>query len=161
MTIETLSEKSEFSIPKDNRFLVESATHPSRLTSIIGERWLAHGINIEGIQSGQRMRAQFASLKDALKLPFGEFRFAEPREAEIRTRLGLDNRFIRLSKPIESPFGISLNNLVIPGHLVRDGGEEETAQNVNPFSGGFTFSFGRNRYQYTRFGLEIYNESTD
>jgi CRISPR-associated endonuclease/helicase Cas3 len=52
-----LAEKPEVSIPDDNRYLVEAATHPARLEALqaeLGEAWQSLAAKLEGDTSAEK-----------------------------------------------------------------------------------------------------------
>jgi CRISPR-associated helicase Cas3/CRISPR-associated endonuclease Cas3-HD len=161
LTRDLLAETPEIVIPRDNRRLVEGATHPERLASLAGERWRRHGENVEGAHLAQEIRAHYAALADLYKQPFGIFTFNE-LSAEARTRLGLDDLRVHLHEDLPedllSPFGQPLKELVIPGHLAPGDKMEDrvTPEDVSPEM--IRFRLGLYCYRYSRLGLERLDE---
>jgi len=151
LTLRVLNESPLVCIPRDNRRLVESATHPERLAALSSERWQRHAQNIEG---GELARAIAAGHATAA---FGEyFGVSEFNElgGRVAVRLGADSLQLPLERPLTSPFGQTIHELVIPGHMAP----EEPADTViieHGEDGTALLRCGNRRYQYSRFGLEV------
>ena len=71
----------------------------------------------------------------------------------MQTRLGLNDRRVRLDRTVTSPFGQRLAELVIPGHLAPVTMEEEAVVLAEQ-ADGLTLRYGDLRYRYSRLGLE-------
>ena len=155
LTLDTLANRPEIEIPKDNRWLVEQALHPERLATLDGEVWRKHGQQQDGITMGQELQADLVVLKTT---PFGELRFADLNN-QVRTRLGLDDRRYEFPDGVVSPFAQALTDLVIPGHM-KPRGDAETIDAVQTDADGLRFTIGQTHYRYTRLGLEKLDEST-
>lgn len=152
LTRRVLIERPEVSIPQDNRRLVEAVTHPERLASLEteDERWARHAQNIEGGELAQAIAASNATA--IFDQYFGEFQFNESG-SKVVVRLGADTLQLPLDRPIVSPFGQALQEVVIPGHLAPSRPEdvvtvEETRNGVS------VLQCGDRRYRYSRYGLE-------
>jgi CRISPR-associated endonuclease/helicase Cas3 len=150
-------QKLNIEIPRDNRLLVENATHPDALKQLKSHRWQRHAALVEGGQIAQGVRADHVSLVKCYDQPFGTFSFNELND-DARTRLGLDTLRLPLPEPVISPYGISLSEMVIPGHMAPKG--EEATQDLTRIAGGITFRLGPKHYRYTRHGLETVDEPT-
>jgi CRISPR-associated endonuclease/helicase Cas3 len=142
-------------IPRDNRLLVENATHPDALIQLKSQRWHRHAALVEGGQIAQGVRADHVSLVKCYDQPFGAFSFNELND-DARTRLGLDTLRLPLPEPVIGPFGASLSEMVIPGHMAPKG--EEVIQDLIHIAEGITFRLGPKHYRYTRHGLEGIDE---
>ena len=111
--------------------------------------WQRHGQEVEGGAMAQAVQATLVSIRPQ---PFGSFTF-NPLNATVQTRLGLNDRRVRLDRTVTSPFGQQLAELMIPGHLAPATTEEEAmvlAETVE----GLTLRCGDMRYRYSRLGLE-------
>jgi CRISPR-associated endonuclease/helicase Cas3 len=145
-------------IPADNRRLVERATHPQRLRAVAadgGEAWQRHQRHILGEQMADRHLPQINGLDRST--PFGECRFDE--DAAPKTRLGEEDYRVELPSPADGPFGPAVSVLTVAAwhfHETPDAVEngDATAEDVEAFDGGFSFSFGGKRFRYDRTGLE-------
>jgi CRISPR-associated endonuclease/helicase Cas3 len=148
-TLDLLVERPTLAIPRDNRWLVEGATHPEALAMLDNPLWQRHAQEVEGGAMAQAVQATLVSIRPQ---PFGSFTF-NPLNATVQTRLGLNDRRVRLDRVVISPFGQRLAELVIPGRLAPATPEEEAvvlAVNVEDL----TLRCGDMRYRYSRLGLE-------
>ena len=140
-------------IPRDNRHLVETATHPDRLVQLQGDAWTRHALHIEGIGGAQQSAAHAAAMPNE---HFGEFMFPNTVEEHLATRLGLSDRILSLGRDFPSPFGQIIYDINIPGRLAPKK-EIEQAHLVS-FEGDILFiqadAAGQYNYRYSRFGLE-------
>ncbi|HMV06914.1 MAG TPA: CRISPR-associated helicase Cas3' [Accumulibacter sp.] len=142
-------------IPRDNRFLVESATHPERLATLTAPKWKAHADRLEGREYAQASAADSALIPDK---PFGDFRFPHGLEANLSTRLGLNDRTLRLGGLHGSPFGLDIDEINLPGHLAG-GLTAEEAHAVRSWQDTLLIDVGSLHFRYSRFGLEKLDES--
>lgn len=150
LTRRFLSESHTVRIPQDNRRFVEAATHPERLHSLASERWQRHGQSIEGGEQAQAIAAGLAAA--VFDQYFGAFAFNE-LGGRVAVRLGADSLQLPLDHPLTSPFGQTLRQIVIPGHLKPNEPAEfvstEAIQNGTAF-----LRCANRRYCYSRYGLE-------
>jgi CRISPR-associated endonuclease/helicase Cas3 len=140
-------------IPRDNRSLVESATHPERLASLKGEAWERHGMHIEGIGGARQIAAHGAAMPNE---HFGDFVFRNAVEEHLATRLGLNDRTLSLGGSHRTPFGQTITEISIPGHLAPKT-EIEQAHLVSLEGDTLLIQAdpaGQSIYRYSRFGLE-------
>ncbi|PJB05977.1 MAG: CRISPR-associated helicase/endonuclease Cas3 [Hydrogenophilales bacterium CG_4_9_14_3_um_filter_63_34] len=140
----------EIEIPRDNRHLVESATHPERLATLAGAKWQAHAGRLEGGGIAQAMAADNALIPDK---HFGDFLFPHGLEANLATRLGLNDRTVSLGASYPSPFGQLIDEINIPGHLAP-GLANEQAHLVSLEGSSLFIHVGPLVFRYSRFGLE-------
>jgi len=152
--------RPDVEIPRDNRRLVEEATHAERLATLTGARWEKHAQKVQGIEVSQEGQAEKAALDELYQQPFGECVFKRIAEEKLKTktRLGLDAVRIRLNKEVISPFRQPLREMVIPGRLVSN---REAAGEVTVIAADevdeIRLSFGRDLFTYSRHGLEKVN----
>lgn len=151
LTWKFIAERHTIRIPRDNRLLVETATHPERLAALTDERWARHGQAVEG---GDLARAIAAANATAVYNEyFGQFEFNEAG-GKVVTRLGADSLQLPLNRPFDSPLGVRLTHIVIPGHMAP--GEAVDVVTVKETVAGRTVLECDNRtYTYSRFGLEL------
>ena len=142
-------------IPRDNRELVERATHPEALRQIeqaLGAAWVKLGQDIDGKVGGERTMAQLQALP--YDQPFEGLAFPDA-EQKVATRLGAADRLIEFDPPLLGPFGLEVRQLALRHHMAPpDLPIDAAPQQTQPISGGFEFSLGKRRYRYSRFGLE-------
>ncbi len=157
LTRDLASKAPTIEIPRDNRRLVEAATHPDRLKTLQSDAWAKHTQHIEGIGGAKQSAAHAAAMPDK---HFGDFMFPSTIERHLATRLGINERRLLLGGKFTSPFGQDLEEINLPGHLVQ-GLEAEEADFVSQDTDTLTIQAdpqGRFIYRYTRFGLERIDE---
>lgn len=140
-------------IPRDNRRLVEEATHPEVLRGIVeagGDRWVAHQKHIMGQDYADRVMHDLASI-DRDK-PFGEELFGADVD-QIKTRLGQNDYRVLLPEAVPGPFGAPIDELSVSAWQVEEPPETEEATDVVRFGGGFRFDFSGHTFRYDRLGL--------
>jgi len=157
LTLDLVAGGPVFDLPRDNRQLVEAATHPDRMLTLQGESWLKHGQHIEGKVQAMLMAAGGAVIPRA---HFGDFSFPSSLDTRLVTRLGLDDRRLSLGRVYRGPFGREIDEIDIPGHLGR-GIQQEEADLIEVSSEGLLIQVGRYSYRYSRFGLEKIDECVD
>lgn len=148
-----LAERPVVSIPADNRYLVEAATHPEKLTAIQeqqGEAWKILGQKIEGDTGARQTIARLQAL-DVDQL-FGNFEF--PNDVQIATRLGAQDRILHFDLKLSGPFGEPLKELPLRHHLLpKDLLPDAEPSNISQTATTTSFSLGDAQYRYTRLGL--------
>ncbi len=159
-TRDLLAEWGTIEIPRDNRRLVEQATHPQALAVLAGERWARHAQAVDGTGLAQRVQAHFALLPPLYEQAFNGFSFHEASEA-MRTRLGLDTLRVPLSRAVESPFGVPLPEMLIPAHLLGGAARADVAEVLSASAQEIGLAYGGTVYRYSRFGLERQDERAD
>jgi CRISPR-associated endonuclease/helicase Cas3 len=168
-TWRTVAGERTIVIPKDNRKLVEAATHPDLLLNLahsLGEPWVQHHRRWIGKTISNR---QLGALNLVRRdLPFGGDSSGEnvlfpqgDTARSIPTRLGLDDRLVRFSTPVPSLFdpASSIKDLRLPHHLVppRTPPETSDAEAVERDATCLRFRFGAGAYTYDRLGLRKSN----
>ncbi|MBE2294870.1 MAG: CRISPR-associated helicase Cas3' [Phycisphaerales bacterium] len=149
LTLDLLRNMPVWVIPRDNRRLVEGATHPEVLAALNSPMWQRHAEKVEDEELRQMLQATLVGMQSK---PFGEFTF-NPLNTTIQTRLGLNDWRVRLDRAVTSPFGQRLTELVIPGYLAPET-PEETATVHTEDRECLIFKCGERRYRYTRMGLQ-------
>ncbi len=144
-----------WNIPRHNRELVERATHPAILRSLVeelGDKWEQHQQHISGQEFADKQLPGLVGID--FSKPFGESGFAEDLK-QIKTRLGRDDYRIKLSKGVEGPFGEKVSELKINEWQINVVPDETDLQEdaIQPFEGGFRFAFYGKNFRYDRFGL--------
>jgi CRISPR-associated endonuclease/helicase Cas3 len=147
-----LVERSAVSIPADNRYLVEAATHPDKLHAIQeeqGDAWQALGQRIEGGTGAQQTIGRLHALD--VEQTFGEQEF--PNDVQIATRLGAQDRVLHFN--LKSPFGEPLKELPIRHHVLpSDLSPDAEPSDISQTETSITFRLGDAQFRYTRLGLE-------
>jgi len=154
-------------IPRDNRHLVEAATHPERLKQLQGDAWNLqgdawnlqgnawknHGLHVEGVDVAQQFSAHSAVIPNE---HFGEFMFSNAIGERLSTRLGLSDRTLLLGGAHLSPFGQTITEINISGHLAPKQEIEQAYRVIRDDDGLLIHAdrAGQYVYRYSRFGLE-------
>jgi CRISPR-associated endonuclease/helicase Cas3 len=159
LTLSLLKSNSEINIPADNRRLVEGITHPSCLSKLSDTRMRMHGMSIEGQQIANKSLAARSSLVELYEQQFNQFRFREIEDERVRTRIGLNTLQLPLEKEVESPFGVIIDEIVIPEHMAPGEGGIEKVKITSVRDGEIAMQAGSKSYTYTRYGLEMSNVS--
>ena len=103
-------------IPEMNRSLVESATHPDCIATVIaekGEAWERYDRLDGGARATESMIANLNVLDR--EAPFDELRFPNSDE-QIKTRLGNEGAILELAPTPIGPFGSPITRIAIPAH---------------------------------------------
>jgi len=150
-----LHERPVVSIPDDNRYLVESATHLDRLNAIQekkGEKWRDLGQRIEG-DTGARKTIGHLQALDVSQI-FSEQQ-AFPNDVRIATRLGAQDRILNFNPYPPGPFGEPIKELPVRHHLLpRDLSPDVLPSEIRQGKTSLTFHLGAAQFRYSRFGLE-------
>lgn len=147
-----------WSIPRDNRLLVEEGTHEDRmhiLAENLGSAWMNHWQDYCGAAAAVRGHGKNVSID--FNSPF--HRTSWPPAAElVATRLGARDLLLPLDRPIRSPFDdtILITHLKIPAWMAPKALPE--GEPVILVEGDSTFVLGDARYRYDRFGLQRLSE---
>jgi CRISPR-associated endonuclease/helicase Cas3 len=149
-----LVERPVVSIPADNRYLVEAATHPDKLHDIQekqGDAWQTLGQRIEGGTGAQQTIGHLHALD--VEQAFGEQEF--PNDVQIATRLGAQDRILHFAPALSGPFGEPLIELPIRYHLLpKDLSPDTEPSDISQTETSITFRLGDAQFRYTRLGLE-------
>lgn len=170
-----LLERGVLHIPRENRELVELATHPEALEAVAreldtdgGDRWATFFRNLGAGKAfdGQIAEANALDMADPFTgdaeryPPLPPLAFpGRTEEGKVLTRLGEDGTFVPLASPVPGPFGASVSTLKLPGWMTRGDLAEALERGVAPTPDeaadgpAFTFVLGEGRYRYDRLGL--------
>jgi CRISPR-associated endonuclease/helicase Cas3 len=155
-TWRALEQHATLRIPEMNRLLVEAATHPDALDSIVaelGEAWKSHANSRTGADFARKGIAQLHLVKR--ELPFGEYEFASTTDQRIATRLGEGDRIADFAQPFDGPFGNQVGRLTIPAYLAIGAGPDAGPEDIEHADGIVRFTFGSRRFIYDRLGLRV------
>lgn len=148
-----IAERPQVSIPDDNRYLVEAATHPDRLRALEaqhGESWQKVGLQIEGDTSAERAVGHLHALD--VDQTFGETAF--PTDVRLATRLGAQDRIVHFELD-KSPFGLPFGELPVRHHLLPRGlSPDAEPTDITIADNRITFRLGQTQFCYSRLGLE-------
>lgn len=141
---------ASWTIPSDNRRLVEEGTHEERLRSLanrLGSNWSKHWGDYFGGKTAARSQARDNSI-DYTK-PFGETVWP-PAAEKLATRLGASDLLLPLDPPIVSPFGSTLKALKVPAWMKPERLPENPILAIDAEG---RLICGDACYRYDRFGL--------
>lgn len=148
-TRRTLAATPELAIPRDNRRLVEHATHPDVLAALaneLGGNWSAHLGRMIGVRMAQGQEAEHARLDwDQPIQPITDLK------GVIKTRLGLDSRWVDFPTGTPGPFGQMVTGITVPGHWGL--GIETEAVVTAGEAGDIRLRIGEAELIYDRLGL--------
>jgi CRISPR-associated endonuclease/helicase Cas3 len=142
-------------IPRMNRHLVESATHPERLTAIEAElrgRSPAWASVLDKYYGDDLARAQQAGLGLLDRSArFSDFTLdaADP----FSTRLGAMDLLLPLKPPLRGPFSRMLETIKIPHFLAGEALTDAVIEVLEHGPDGLLFRLGAVVLRYDRFGL--------
>jgi CRISPR-associated endonuclease/helicase Cas3 len=148
LTLQSLQAQPRIELPAQARERIEHTTHSACLAAL-PDPWPNHGAMIEGKELGEVRQALRSVLDDK---PFGELHYPDKAE-RILTRLGRPTFETPLATPARSPFGATIDRVVIPAHWLEGITLPETVQ-ASPCPEGFTFAIAAKSFRYGRFGLE-------
>ncbi|MEW5421169.1 CRISPR-associated helicase Cas3' [Amorphus sp. 3PC139-8] len=155
LTRRLVVERPVWTIPADNRFLVESATHTDRIDGLHGElgaEWAGYRDTVVGKQIAEVGAAKAVVLQ--LKHGFQDDRVRFPGDEErIRTRLGEEGARVTFAEPVVGPFGAAIEGVTLPAHWSRG---LDTTEPVTPESdgeGALSFEIEGRSLHYDRRGL--------
>lgn len=145
-----------WSIPRDNRTLVENATHSDVIKQLEAEdsRWKRHGRRIYARMRSHKTTAKLVSIN--FDKPFGDLMPFRDLDQHARTRLGIDNYDV-IFDGVKGPFGTNVYKLSVPGWWLPEKVNSDTPETVKCTSKGFEFMFCGRGFIYTRFGLQKLN----
>jgi CRISPR-associated endonuclease/helicase Cas3 len=148
-------------IPRDNRELVERATHPDALADLereLGPDWVTHGQSIDGELQANR------GIVAIHRLPFDKHFEDEAgntlvfldAEQKVTSRLGASDYLVTFDPPQQGPFGNAIRHLPVRHHMWPKGVSPDTPPKVQAMATkeGFTFTLAAVAYRYSRLGLE-------
>ncbi len=149
-----IEEHPIITIPAQNRFLVEAATHPERMREMeaLGEDWRRLGQQIEGHTGAQRSIAHLHGLD--VDLAFDQ-QPGFPTDLDIATRLGLRDRLLSFDPAPIGPFGQPLQQLPVRHFLLPKGLDPDAQPTaVVVEDGAILFDLETVHFRYGRLGLE-------
>jgi CRISPR-associated endonuclease/helicase Cas3 len=150
-TRRALVERDSLFIPRDNRHLVETATHPDVLGDLaakLGGRWLPRWSSQEGARGAHAGAAKQACLEWMKPIePIPE------RDERIVTRLGLEDRAVELPAGTIGPFGEPISLLTIPGRWLGGVKPDAVPTVTKAGPGTLGVGLGDRVFVYDRLGL--------
>ena len=155
LTRRLIGSHPEWTLPKMNRRLVESATHPERIEALhkkLGGDWENYWTNVYGKEVADAGAARGVVLNT--DTPFADDVLFPDNEEKIRTRLGAEGARITFLAPVTGPFGIEISSLTLPphwSHVIRAGDGEAVIPVVEDRA--LRLEIGKLELRYGRMGL--------
>lgn len=152
-------EHAEWTIPTMNRYLVEHGLHSEAIEALLEclpaselEEWRAHRNRVMGNDLAKQASASGSMLRRNRDLMEQGVEDA----AHVTTRLGADDRLIRLPAGTVGPFGTMVLQLSVPGWMLR-GIEADAAVLTSAGARADTLlvSVGAQQFRYDAHGLHL------
>lgn len=153
-----IAESGRWSIPRDNRRLVERATHPEALEDIVrdkGDDWRTHAMAVTGgrLAEGLTARNSIVRRDKSFYAENDEVAFGDLGE-RIRTRLGDEGIDVEFAPSPPSQFlpGQTIESIAVPARWL---GTVAINGPITPdiTDHGFTFHIGSRAFLYDQLGL--------
>lgn len=144
-------------IPRDNRRLVESATHPDECERVEHEmRWHDYSVRIDAKAIADTQHGKSLSLDRSAPFPQA---FPDADES-VQTRLGARGPLIELPAGTQGPFGLPITSIAPPARwcagLVGDEPVSvETGDSNDGAESTLHIAMGDRRFTYDRSGLAL------
>jgi len=151
-TRQMVAEAPRWTIPADNRRLVEEGTHEERLRGLadqLGSAWDAYWKRYRGLAIALRSQGKDASIDYSKRFSETEWPLAAEK---LATRLGAHDLLLSLEPALASPFGQKLERLRLPRWMAP---KELPAEIPSAIVSGDFFQFEGSAYRYDRFGLQL------
>jgi CRISPR-associated endonuclease/helicase Cas3 len=139
-----------WTIPADNRRLVEEGTHEERLRGLadqLGSAWDAYWKRYRGLAIALRSQGKDASIDYSKRFSETEW---PPAAEKLATRLGAQDLLLSLAPALDSPFGQKLERLRLPRWMAP---KELPAEPQLVLAANQSLALGEATYLYGRFGL--------
>ncbi len=141
----------QIQIPRDNRALVEEATHPSVIEEIESqEGWERHASRVRQMAREETLEAR-NNLIDREK-PFTADENQFPGH-QLATRLGDEDVHVELPEPCRTPFGNQVQEMALSPYLFDERPGDGQAELLGRNDGTFQFSFAGHQFEYTSLGI--------
>lgn len=125
-TLDLVEERPVWSIPEDNRLLVERGTHPEALEQACpGPAWTAHRAQLLGSGMGQRRIARDSLVSWQVAFSDSLEPFPRRLEEQIKTRLGEEDLRIELPETLTTPFRTKTSELRVRAYLFSPAQREQ------------------------------------
>lgn len=158
-----LEEKPAWTVPDDNRFLVECATHPEKLAAIVselGEPWARHATKMEGTSAAVRSLASVNTY--SWERHYSDQPFPTHLDDEkISTRLGAGDRRVLFPESLIGPFSIPFRELTLPAHMGSGASDDESPSDILLQGEAVRFRFAGRTFVYDRLGLRPFDSEDD
>ena len=153
LTRRMLATRNVWEIPAMNRALVEEATHPDRVMSVIAEKgddWDRYDRMIGGARAADGQIARMNALDRTA--PFDENLRFPTSDERIMTRLGEEGAVLELEAAPVGPFGVPVTRITLPPHWSHGVSDDQQVR-IEPADAGFTVLIADRAFSYARTGL--------
>lgn len=141
----------EIQIPRDNRALVEEATHPSVIEEIESqEGWERHAERVRQMARAETLEARNNLMHREKPFTADENQFPG---RQLPTRLGDEDVHVELPEPCVTPFGNEVREVALSPYFFDRRPEDGQAHLVGRGTDGFQFSYGGVGFEYTSLGI--------
>jgi len=138
-------------IPKDNRALVEEATHPTIIEQIeSGSMWQAHADQVRKLARAEALEARNNLIDRGNPFTAGNNQFPGH---QMKTRLGEEDIQVELQSPQQTPFGEEVQQITLSPYLFDERPDDGKAEAVHQSGIGFRFAFAGTEFEYTSSGI--------
>lgn len=141
-----------WTLPADNRALVERATHAEAIQALVDEvpEMANHVLEVFGKRSADKGTAQHAACEWTERFGFSGA-WNEPH----KTRLGLEAVHLEIRPPIRSPFvpGVLIHAIDVPQHMLGEGPYPDDAH-LTHRAGLLSTTWSDKQFNYSAIGLE-------
>ena len=155
LTRRSIANEPLWRIPEMNRRLVEGATHPERIASLInekGEAWKSYDRKLGGVEAAERSLGDLQRLDREEQYERVQFPNSDER---IMTRLGEEGVILTLDPPPLGPFGNQITRITLPAQWSAGVSSKDTeAVKARPVPDGLMFVVGDRRFSYSHLGLD-------
>jgi len=162
LTRRLVLEHQEWIIPRMNRLLVESATHPEKIAALnreLGPAWEEYWHRIYGTSIADAGSARNVLLQtgQAFLDPSGnpQLFVSEELSQVVRTRLGAEGGRVQFTAGTIGPFGLPISAVTLPAHWSRVVAAPEDPIAPRMSDGCLRFTLGTAEFAYGREGLEM------
>ena len=155
LTLRLIENEPLWRIPEMNRRLVEGATHPDRIASLVeekGEAWKSYDRKLGGVEAAERSLSDLQRLDRRRRYEALHFPNSDER---IMTRLGEEGVVLTLDPPPLGPFGNRITRIALPARWSAGISSNDTeAVKVRSVHDGLMFMVGNREFGYSRLGLD-------
>jgi len=156
LTLQMAKKNPDWKIPRMNRNLVESSTHPECIEKLLTEKgvsWQIYERKVDGTKLAEKMLAELNFLDR--NSPFFDLNFPNSDE-KVMTRLGEEGVVLSINPPQIGPLGENVSRIAIPAQWSK-GIKEDIFNSVKQNKDELVLITGEKRFNYSREGLFMLN----
>ncbi|WP_173934957.1 CRISPR-associated helicase Cas3' [Chelativorans sp. Marseille-P2723] len=159
LTRRLIIDHPEWVIPRMNRLLVESATHPEKIGALneeLGSAWADYWNDVYGAEiaaAGSARNVALPTDKAFINESGNPLLFVSDEQA-IRTRLGAEGARVHFTEGVVGPFGRVISGVTLPAHWSKHILPPEELITPERVGGKLCFGVGDTEFSYDRDGLE-------